>query len=245
MAVVCADRQRRTCIEIARGATVRHVLLSQMGIMLDEVPVGKFDAEFTMRYPDYPVDKAAKNYVAFARNLGATKEALSELVKLVPEDITKEIEMIAEKSAMKEKVEAAKAASKKKSDEQKPLTAKERDLAKKAFFGDKKAAEALAKPSKKNAKSDVPWVEPKAAKAAKAAKPEKATKAKSDGATVKEKKPSASQMFQDLIMAGKLTDDQIFAKVQEAFGLDDKKKGYVKWYRANMIKQGKKVPAAK
>lgn len=60
-----------------------------------------------------------------------------------------------------------------------------------------------------------------------------------------EKKPSAAQMFQDLIMAGKLTDDQIFEKVQEKFGLDDKKRGYVKWYRNHLKKSGANPPEAK
>ena len=56
---------------------------------------------------------------------------------------------------------------------------------------------------------------------------------------------SAAQMFQDLIMAGKLTDDQIFEKVQAEFGLDEKKRGYVKWYRNHLKKQGQNPPEAK
>jgi len=60
-----------------------------------------------------------------------------------------------------------------------------------------------------------------------------------------EKKPSAAQMFQDLIMAGKLTDDQIFEKVQAEFGLDEKKRGYVKWYRNHLKKTGANPPEAK
>lgn len=60
-----------------------------------------------------------------------------------------------------------------------------------------------------------------------------------------EKRESAAQLFQDLIMAGKLTDEKIFAKVQEKFGLDDSKRGYVKWYRSHLRKQGKNPPEAK
>ena len=60
-----------------------------------------------------------------------------------------------------------------------------------------------------------------------------------------EKKVSAAQMFQDLIMGGKLTDDKIFEKVQEKFGLDEKKRGYVKWYRNHLKKQGANPPEAK
>jgi hypothetical protein len=76
--------------------------------------------------------------------------------------------------------------------------------------------------------------------------PPKETKAtKAPAAKSGEKKESAAQMFQDLIMAGKLTDDQIFAKVQEKFGLDEKKRGYVKWYRNHLKKLGKNPPEAK
>jgi len=56
---------------------------------------------------------------------------------------------------------------------------------------------------------------------------------------------SAAQMFQGLIMGGKLTDDEIFSQVQEAFWLDDKKRSYVKWYRNNLIKKGENPPEAK
>ena len=68
---------------------------------------------------------------------------------------------------------------------------------------------------------------------------------------VKEKKSSviapqksAAQMFKDLIMEGKLTDDQIFAEVQENFGVDDSKRGYVKWYRNHLKKAGMNPPEA-
>lgn len=60
-----------------------------------------------------------------------------------------------------------------------------------------------------------------------------------------ERKPSAAQMFKDLIMAGKLTDDQIFEKVQKEYGLDDNKRSYVKWYRNDLAKKGMNPPAAK
>lgn len=78
--------------------------------------------------------------------------------------------------------------------------------------------------------------------------PAKETKAKATKAPAEktgEKRESAAQMFQDLIMAGKLTDDQIFEKVQEKFGLDEKKRGYVKWYRNHLKKQGKNPPEPK
>lgn len=90
---------------------------------------------------------------------------------------------------------------------------------------------------------------------AKATKPVKAEKlakavtkptAKPAKAPAKEAgKVSAAQMFKDLIMAGKLTDDQIFEKVQAEFGLDEKKRGYVKWYRNHLRKEGANPPEPK
>lgn len=79
--------------------------------------------------------------------------------------------------------------------------------------------------------------------ATKQAKKKAAKKAAKDGTKVP--RESAAQMFQDLIMAGNLTDDKIFEKVKAKFGLDDKKRSYVAWYRNKLAKDGKKPPAAK
>jgi hypothetical protein len=75
------------------------------------------------------------------------------------------------------------------------------------------------------------------------AKKKAAKSAKKSGVAVP--RESAAQMFKDLIMAGKQTDDQIFAAVKKKFGLDDKKRSYVAWYRNALVKDGKKPPAAK
>lgn len=106
--------------------------------------------------------------------------------------------------------------------------------------------------TKKQVAVEKPASKPAAKKAApvkvtKAAKPAVTKAAKPDAKPAKtgEKKSSAAQMFQDLIMAGKLTDDQIFEKVQAEFGLDEKKRGYVKWYRNHLKKQGQNPPEAK
>lgn len=85
----------------------------------------------------------------------------------------------------------------------------------------------------------------------KAATPTKSKATKSTEPKVKgEKKPSAAQMFQTLLMEGKKgvcihTDDEIFTKVKAEFGLDDSKRSYVKWYRNHLNKQGQNPPAAK
>ena len=103
--------------------------------------------------------------------------------------------------------------------------------------------------TKKQVTAEKPAANPAAKKAApaKATKPAvaKAAKPAAKPAKAGEKKPSAAQMFQDLIMASKLTDDQIFEKVQAKFGLDEKKRGYVKWYRNHLKKSGANPPEAK
>lgn len=111
-----------------------------------------------------------------------------------------------------------------------PLTQKEIDMA----------------TAKKTSRTTKAAVDKPAAKAAPktAAKTSKkpATKA---AKTAKVASTSAAQMFKDLIMAGNLTDDKIFEKVQAAFGLDDKRRSYVAWYRKDLAKKGAKPPAAK
>lgn len=64
-------------------------------------------------------------------------------------------------------------------------------------------------------------------------------KAKAASKTAGEgRKPSAASRFQELILEGKLTDEEIFLQVQKEFGLDDSKRGYVSWYR-NYLKKKK------
>lgn len=94
------------------------------------------------------------------------------------------------------------------------------------------AKTAAAKPAAKAA----PAKKEPAAKPAKALKPAAEPKAPRD---------SAATMFRELIMAGELTDDKIFEKVQKKFGLEDKSRSHVGWYRNNLQRQGKNPPAAK
>jgi hypothetical protein len=90
-----------------------------------------------------------------------------------------------------------------------------------------------------------------AAPAAKKTAPAKTTKgaaavaapAKSAKKDVGDGKPreSAAAMFQSLLLEGKHTDDTIFQKVAAKFGLDEKKRSYVGWYRNYLRKQGQTV----
>lgn len=116
-----------------------------------------------------------------------------------------------------------------------PISNKELEMA-----AAKKAASAAEKPApaaKKSAKA----VESAPAKkvAAKSAPTKAAAPVKSE----KESAPreTAASMFQELLAMGKHTDAVIFEKVKAKFGLDDKKRSYVGWYRNYMRKQGVEV----
>lgn len=212
---VCADHQRHTCIEISRGSNlVKFIPLSIEGFALCEMADDEFDSIYKP-LQDYPADKAAKLYSEYAAQLGGTKEAMLALATLVP--LTpKEIEMATAKKTASAETKTAKAADTKANSKSKAVPAKE----------------VKAKPAAKAAPVKV--VPAKAAKsAAKAAPAPKAKKADSG-----DKAQSAADMFRTLIVEGKLSDDEIFAKVQKAHNLDDNKRRYVSFYRFDAKRKG-------
>jgi hypothetical protein len=194
--VACYDRQRRTCIQVERtDKVVKFIPLDVgSGLRVRKLPASEFDNRY-QPIVNYPAERACQLYLGYSRNIGASKEALEYLGRVI--NVSKqEVEMATKKQQVTPK-------SSRKTE--KPA----------------KPGRAVAKPA-----------------TAKSVKPTKVSE--SSG-----RKPSAAQMFQDLIMAGKLTDDQIFEQVQAAFGLDEKKRGYVKWYRNYLRKQGKNPPEPK
>jgi hypothetical protein len=106
----------------------------------------------------------------------------------------------------------------------------------------------MATTKKAAAAAKLATTKPKAAKAPKAAAAEvKAPKTPKAAAEVKapktQKEPAApretaASMFRELIVEGKLNDDQIFAKVQAKFGLSDDKRSYVNWNRSKLVREG-------
>lgn len=213
--IVCTDHQRRTCIQVSRSAT--EVSYIELDIV-NGLQVSHLDSkDFDKRF------KPMSNYpIEKACGLyvaySQTIGATEEALDALGQycSITnQEYEMATSKASATQE--------KKTSTKAKPA-----------------AKEPATKPAAKPAAR--PKAEPKAAKAS-TTKP--AAKAKPAVKTTGEKKHSASAMFQDLIMEGKLTDDQIFDKVKAEFNLDDSKKSYVKWYRNHLTKQGKNPPAAK
>jgi len=125
-----------------------------------------------------------------------------------------------------------------------PLSTQEIQMATAKKASAAKAAKEETKPVKKvAAEKPAKAVVAKKVVAEKPAKVAKAAPAKK--AATGEKTHSAANMFKDLIMEGKLTDDQIFAKVQKEFNLDDNKRSYVRWYRNDLTKKGMNPPEAK
>lgn len=199
-AQVCADHQRRTCILLDRSVErVRYVALDvENGLDVSEADPKEFDGRFKPLV-DYPVERAAKLYVEYARGLGATEQVMKLLGKLTTVN-NEDIEMATKKKS-------SRAAS--------PVKTTKKTV------GKKTAAKKTTTKASKAAKST-------------GTKKERAPRG-----------PTAAAKFQELIMEGKKTDDQIFAAVQKEFGLDDSKRSYVKWYRNYLTKQGKNPPAPK
>lgn len=208
--VPCHDHQRRTCLQVERvNGHVKFIPLDvSEGLQVHQTSADSFDQRFTPMV-NYPAEKACQLYLGYSQNIGATKEALDYLGRVITVS-KQEFDMATKKAA---------AASK--PTEEKRATAR-------------RASNGKTGPVKAGRRTTDPVVK-------QPVKP----KAKAAPAKTGEKRESAAQMFQDLIMAGKLTDDQIFEKVQEKFGLDEKKRGYVKWYRNHLKKQGANPPEAK
>lgn len=98
-----ADHQRRTCIAVQRTAEeVSFIRLSvELGLELEVKRTTEFDQEFKPMV-DYPVERAARLYVSYAKLLGATEEALTKLSRFTT--VTKEdTEMAKSKKASKAK----------------------------------------------------------------------------------------------------------------------------------------------
>lgn len=237
------DHQRRTCLVLDGNVDPYQLiqLNTEEGLDVINMPAATFSQRFHA-LADYPAERAARLYAGYARLIGATEtamQALQRLTTVTEEDIAmatakKTAAPVAAKTTRKTppaagNEKAALAASLRTGTRAKDLPAngqaKERPTrAANPVAGKKPVA---AKPvAKKTAPAQV------------VAKTDTKAKAPAAGR-------SAADAFRELIRAGKLTDDAIFAKVQAEFQLDDKKRGYVSWYRNDLRKKGEKVPDAK
>lgn len=226
---VYRDRNGRTCIRISdtAGKTSYIPMSIEGGFNVEETSSESFEDRYK-QLPDYPIDKACKLFLNYCTILGASTsvlDALAHAITVTEEDRNMAVQ---KRVLIDSAVEKKSATTSKKKASAKPVgnddsVAATKTTVTKDRVATKKAATATSKPAK--VIKD---------------KPAKVIKDK-DG----DDRKSASAMFQSLIMAGKLTDDEIFAAVKEEFGLDDKKRSYVSWYRNKMKKDGKNPPEAK
>lgn len=219
--VACYDHQRRTCIKVeSNGAQVKFIPLD----ITDGLAVSIISEEiFNQRFKPmdgYPIEKACQLYLGYSQNIGATQESLDYIGKVI--NITnEEYNMATAKNQSKLVAPSNKT--------KKVVSGVEKST--KKSMSDKEVEVGFTSGPSVKIKS----VEVKSNKTPKNKVPKKTSV----------KKLSASQVFKNLIMAGKLTDLQIFDQVKAEFGLDDSKRGYVKWYRNHLKKQGLNPPEPK
>lgn len=208
------------------------------GLEVTTLPIVLFNEHYKAT-EGYPAERAAQVLVNYAESLGASKEAMEHLNKFTK--IDQEVMKMATKRKVDNEVEEAKP---KKAPAKKAVAKKDKVASKSQ--GEEKSDQAPPATKKKSSSKvkvvrelgKVITVEEQAAPSKSLHGNVKVVKVAKDPAPAK----SASALFQELIMDGKLTDDEIFEEVKRQFGLDDSKKGYVKWYRAHMRKKGIKVP---
>lgn len=79
---VCKDSNSHTCIQISRrDGFVKFIPLNILGFGVEELGEEAFDRVWAAD-TDYPVERAAKLYAAYAAELGGSPEAMRELAKI-------------------------------------------------------------------------------------------------------------------------------------------------------------------
>lgn len=226
--LVHVDHERRTALEVDRDETTVCYLTidTQEGFKVHRTDIIDFIRRFKP-LEDYPAERCAALYASYARDLGATEEAMRYLKKftsITQEDIT----MATAKSSTRAAAPApSKTVDQAKKNEAQALQASLKTGTRSGSLPAHGPSKPAGKPVVKMA--DTPKVTSKNPPAKKE-KPEK------------EARRTAASEFKRLIMEGKLTDSAIFAQVQKEFGLDDKKRSHVAWYRFDLRRNGEKAP---
>lgn len=226
---ICRDRNSRTCIKVDEDhGKIKYIPMDiANGFQVEETSIDSFNDRFH-ELNDYPIERGCQLFLQYCLIVGATPEVLDYLEQIIT--VTKEER---EMSTAKKAVTTTTTEVKKKAPVKTPVSG----------MTPAKAPVASKAKTPTATKAKTPVKAPVASKA----KPPTTAKAKTPAASKTEdgKYTSASQMFQALIMEGKMSDDEIFDKVASEFGLDEKKRSYVKWYRNNLKKKGLNPPEAK
>lgn len=245
------DHQRRTCIVIGHSkSSVELILLdTTSGLKVSEMQEKSFVKDYK-KIEGYPLHKAIEQYIEFAVYSGMTdqvKEIFRDMLTSPANGVDTSLALV-KLDAVRELVVGTKhnkvsKATKRQADsddnppwEDEPpsnkdskktkqttgkIQSKERD---KTREKDTKLRESTKEVKKtmatgRTTKVDAP-----------------ATQKNSDG--VKVRKQTAAQMFRELILSNSYDDETIFKMVQKEYGLDDKKRSYVAYYRRELQQKG-------
>jgi len=143
---VLRDHNSQTCIEFYRKKNVVwYTPLDISGLELKSLPESEFDSVYS-EIPDYKVEQAATLYTSYAETIGATKEVMDELgkiIKISQDSLDKALEKVSkreEKKLTKKKKEEAMA---------EPKLVKPTVAVKKVEQAEKKVSKPEVKPVKK------------------------------------------------------------------------------------------------
>jgi hypothetical protein len=184
------------------------------------MPTKEFEAKFARTQDDLLA--IAKIYREHARELGATPEALDALGHIIP--MEEGTASMAISNSASEKAKSGAATTAKAAQPKTATTAKAASPAQETETHDVEVS-----PAQETETHDTEVQKPRKQQAAKPRAP-------------RERRPSVSSRICELIMEGKLSDDEIFAVVKREFNLDDSKRGYVGWNRSHLRKQGLNPP---
>lgn len=241
---------RRTCIVVGHNKTsVELVKLdTSLGLRVSEMTEASFKKEYKL-ITGYPLHKSIEQYIEFGTYCG-----ISEQVKSLFEDMLKGI-------SKKEKIDTSLALDKLKAaklltettngraarpakrqaddsppcEEDTPSKSEAKEKVKKTVSG--KLHDGVSKKGSEDTKIQQPTKEDKKTMPRKSTKVPAATTQKNTG-SIKVGRPSAAQMFRELILSNSYDDDTIFRMVQKEYGLDDSKRNYVSYYRRELKQKG-------
>lgn len=244
------DHQRRTCIVIGhtKNSVELIILDTSLGLRVSEMS----DASFTKEYKKidgYPLHKAIEQYIEFAAYCGMScrvkdlfQSMLEGLAKRDKIDVSLAlVKLQSVKILSQEEKKSGRKAAKREDDsppweDSSPSNGEDKKEDTTPVSG--KSTNRIPKKGKEN--KTIKQSENKGKKTMSAARTTKitATTSQKNTGRIKTGKPSAAQMFRDLILSGSYDDDQIFKMVQKEYGLDDSKRNYVSYYRRELKIKG-------
>jgi len=208
---VCHDFNRRTCIVLERTENlVVYLPMNGEGLEVLTAAPGHFDKDYKP-LDGYPVEKAAALYVEYARHLGATKEAMAELGKLVTVTQADVGAALRQRAAADAKRPTAPPTT----TEEKPK--KERTAAK------------GVRPVVRVKQDDPPWDTGKAKPKAEVATTTKTGKPRAEG---------VGTFCERLILEGK-SNEEVLAAAKKQFPDKNPSPSSVNWYRNKLKREGK------